>query len=197
MEIKATDISPGYDLKDRTIPGTRLPTKPTSTYLQNLNDDRREAILQFHADHSDLIERSRGSQTKHQAWEGGYVDHLGEIFRIAEANYFALSAIRPLLFTLDAAVIVLYFHDVEKIWKYTTGLPVGFDKDQYYDKTLKEKYGILFSPDERNALHYIHGESDSEYDPHVRKAGPLAAFCHAADILSARMWFDEGKGLGV
>ena len=51
--------------------------------------------------------------------------------------------------------------------------------------------------EERNALHYIHGESHKEYDPLVRKAGPLAAFCHAADTLSARMWFDEGRGLGA
>ena len=197
MEIKVTDGSPGNDLKDQTIAGTRLPTKPAVAYLLNLSDERREAILRFHADYSDLIEQSRGSKTKHQAWQGGYVDHLGEIFRIAEASYSALSAIRPLPFTLDAAVIVLYFHDVEKIWKYTTGLPADFDKDRYYDETLKTVYGIVFSEEERNGLHYIHGESDSEYDPHVRKAGPLAAFCHAADILSARMWFDEGRGLGV
>jgi len=198
MDIKVPDIgSAHHDLKDKVLSGTRLPTKPALTYLQNLNDERREAVLEFHGDYLDLIERSRGSKTKHQAWEGGYVDHLGEIFRIAEANYAALSAIRPLPFTLDSAVIVLYFHDVEKIWKYTTGLSPDFDKDQYYDKTLKEDYGIEFSAEERNGLHYIHGESDSEYDPHVRKAGPLAAFCHAADILSARMWFNEGRGLGV
>ena len=197
METKATDRNPDRDLKNQAFVGGRLPSKTALTYLENLNDVRRDAILQFHTDHSELIERSRGSQTKHQAWEGGYVDHLGEIFRIAAANYSALSAIRPLPFTLDAALIVLYFHDVEKIWKYTTGLPAGFDKDRYYDITLKEEYGIVFSPEERNGLHYIHGESDSEYDPRVRKAGPLAAFCHAADILSARMWYDEGRGLGV
>ena len=195
--IQATNGSPDNDLTGQIVAGTRLSTKPVLTYLRNLSDERRDAILKFHADHSELIERSRGSKTKHQAWEGGYVDHLGEIFRIAEANYSALSAIRPLPFTPDAAVIVLYFHDVEKIWKYTTGLPKDFDKDRYYDKTLKEVYGIVFSDEERNGLHYIHGESDSEYDPHVRKAGPLAAFCHAADIISARMWFNEGSGLGV
>jgi hypothetical protein len=53
------------------------------------------------------------------------------------------------------------------------------------------------SEEERNALHYVHGESDKDYDPHVRKAGRLAAFCHVADHLSARLWFDEGKGLGA
>jgi hypothetical protein len=185
------------DLKGHTIDGARVQTKPVLTYLQELTDERRDAILQFHTEHLELIESSRGSNTKHQAWKGGYVDHLGEVFRIAEAHYGALSAIRPLSFTLDAAVIVLYFHDVEKIWKYTTGLDADFDKDRYYDQTLKDVYGIEFSAEERNGLRYIHGESDSEYDPNVRKAGPLAAFCHAADILSARMWFDEGKGLGV
>lgn len=99
-------------------------------------------------------------------------------------------------FTLASALIVLYFHDVEKIWKYTTGLPEGFDKDRFYDEVLPREYNVAFSPEERNALHYVHGESDSEYSPTERKAGPLAALCHSADHISARMWHSDGQGLG-
>lgn len=185
------------DLKTVAIARSDVLAKSLLTYLHGLADPRRDSILRFHNEHATLINISRGSQTKHQAWAGGYADHLAEILRIAEVNYGALSTIRQLPFCLDSAIIVLYFHDVEKIWKYTTGLPPNFNKDSFFDSTLRERYGIVFSAEELNALHYIHGESDAEYDPLVRKAGPLAAFCHAADILSARMWFDEGKGLGA
>lgn len=166
-------------------------------YLSRLEDPRREKILDFHRQHEPQIATSKGSQVKHQAWPGGYQDHLAECFRIAESTFQALTAsMRAVPFTLPSALIVLYFHDVEKIWKYTTGLPANFDKDQFYDVTLPQQYGIVFSPEERNALHYIHGESEAEYSPTERKAGPLAAFCHTADHLSARMWHAEGKGLG-
>ena len=195
--VKTSDDDSHRDVKSDAILRPSVLSKTLLMYLQSLTDNRRELILDFHREHSELIHASRGSQTKHQAWTGGYVDHLAEIFRIAEASYAALNSIRSLPFSLDQALIVLYFHDIEKIWKYTKGLPKGFDKDRYFDVTLREKYGITFSANERNALHYIHGEPDAEYDPLIRKAGPLAAFCHAADILSARMWFDEGKGLGV
>ncbi len=161
-----------------------------------LQDPRREKILDFYKEHKGLIEQAKGSSVKHQAWPGGYCDHLAECFRIAESSFHTLSQIRPLPFTLASAVIVLFFHDVEKIWKYTIGLPSDFDKDRFYDLTLSEKYGIRFSAEERNALHYVHGESEAEYSPTERKAGPLAAFCHTADITSARVWPFDGQGLG-
>lgn len=165
-------------------------------FLQEIEDPRREALLKFHATHKSEIELSWGSKSKHQAWTGGYLDHLAEIFRIAESIYHSLSEQRTLPFSLSSAIVVLYFHDIEKIWKYTIGLSDYFDKHQYLFETLAEEYQIKFSPEEVNALKHIHGESEADYNPETRIMGPLAAFCHCADTLSARLWFDEGKGLG-
>lgn len=165
-------------------------------FLMELEDPRRETILKFHTNHKSEIEISWGSKSKHQAWSGGYLDHLAEVFRIAESMYESLSKQHDLNFCLSSAIVVLYFHDVEKIWKYTTGLPNYFDKHKYLFKTLAKEHQIKFSSEEINALKYIHGESEADYNPDTRIMGPLAAFCHCADTLSARLWFDEGKGLG-
>ena len=175
---------------------SRDKTKRVLDFLQEIEDSRRWAVLHFHKTHKSKIELAWGSKSKHQAWPGGYLDHLAETFRIAESIYEGLSKQRDLPFSLNSAIVVLYFHDVEKIWKYTTGLPDTFDKNTYLFETLLEQYHIEFSLGEINALKYIHGESEADYNPETRVMGPLAAFCHCADTLSARLWFDEGKGLG-
>lgn len=170
--------------------------KTCEILLWELEDPRRDRILQFHEIYRTEVEASWGSKSKHQAWPGGYVDHLAETFRMAEVMYDSLSQLHPLPFSRDSAVIVLYFHDLEKIWKYTHGLPEGFDKTKFLFETLAKDYEIKFTPEEANALRYIHGEPEAEYNPDTRLMGPLAAFCHSIDTMSARMWHDEGRGLG-
>ncbi|MEM6252260.1 MAG: hypothetical protein AAF821_05000 [Cyanobacteria bacterium P01_D01_bin.156] len=170
--------------------------KTGEMFLQELEDARREKILQFHEIHRAEIESSWGSKSKHQAWPGGYMDHLTETFRMVETMYEGLSKLHPLPFSRDSAIIVLYYHDVEKIWKYTVGLPKDFDKGTFLFETLATDYKIKFSPAEVNALRYIHGEPEAEYNPDTRLMGPLAAFCHSIDTMSARMWHHEGQGLG-
>lgn len=172
------------------------PVPSVESVLSGLQDPRRDAVLRFHQVHRPQIEMAWGSKAKHQAWPGGYLDHIAETFRIATALYASLGQLRSVPFSLDGAMIVLYFHDVEKIWKYTTGLPVGFDKDRFWFHTLVTDYGLDFSADEANALRYIHGEPEAEYNPDTRIMGPMGAFCHAVDTLSARLWPEEGRGLG-
>lgn len=171
-----------------------LKNKTLSDYLRDLKDPRREAIIGFHTKFSDLIMRSKGSKSKHQPWDGGYADHLTEIFAISEIMYNSIGKFRKLPFSLDSALIVGYFHDIEKIWKYTTGEII--DKPYWYDVKLKEM-GIEFTPEERNALKYIHGEGEKDYNPDTRMMKELASFCHMADTFSARLWYDHGKGSAV
>ena len=178
------------------LSSTRVASKTCEDFLNELSDHRRDQISRFHNNYRTEIEASWGSQSKHQAWPGGYIDHLAETFRMAEVLYESLSRLHDLPFSRDSAIVVLYFHDVEKIWKYTTGLPKGFDKEQFLFGTLQEEFDIVFSPEEVNALKFIHGESATEYDPQKRLMGRLAAFCHSIDTMSARMWYDEGRGLG-
>jgi hypothetical protein len=154
-------------------------------YLKTLDDPRKEAIISFHNDHLSLMLEAQGSNFNHQAWKGGYLHHIEECFNIANAMYDALSKIRPLPFRLSEAFIVLYFHDIEKIWKYTTKEVI--DKNHYYQATLPEKYNITFSDTELNALKYIHGENQ-DYTNKKRVMNELAAFCHVVDTISARIW---------
>jgi hypothetical protein len=55
---------------------------------------------------------------KHQAWEGGYVDHLQETMNIGIDLYKTFSQRRDLTFTLSDLFIVLFLHDLEKPFKY-------------------------------------------------------------------------------
>ena len=165
-------------------------------YLEQLDDPRKEKILAFHQAYKELMEIAQGSFAKHQAWFGGYQDHIAECFRIAEAMYLGLQKIRQVPIKLSSAFVVLYFHDIEKMWKYSQGLPPNFDKQCFYRQELKEIYGIELTTDELSALKYIHGELQEEYNATTRLMSPLASFCHCVDTLSARMWYDEGRNLG-
>lgn len=111
---------------------------------------------------------------------------------LAENFYREMSAARPLLFSLGDAVLVLYLHDLEKPWKYLDPFARFADEDEEHGfvNEVCARYGIELSDDHRNALCYIHGEGEA-YSQAERRQGPLAAFCHACDVLSARVWHDE------
>lgn len=69
-------------------------------------------------DHRGRMETAPGSSHNHQAWHGGYRDHIVECLNIARSLHAALAEIRPLPFSLADALTVLYLHDLEKPWKY-------------------------------------------------------------------------------
>jgi|APCry1669188879_1035177.scaffolds.fasta_scaffold02692_6 hypothetical protein len=158
-------------------------------YLESLEDERKEFILKFHKDHLPLMLEAKGSMCNHQAWKGGYLDHIQECFNIAESIYGALCKIHSLPFKLSECFVVLYFHDIEKIWKYTINEII--DKKLYYKTILQENYSIIFSEQEQNALKYIHGENEY-YSSKKRVMNELAAFCHSVDTISSRIWHGEG-----
>jgi hypothetical protein len=158
---------------------------PINEEIAKINDPRTKAILFFHDQHKEIMSRARGSSKNHQWWIGGYRDHIYETLIIARLLYKTMNDFRPLPFLLDSALIVLYFHDIEKITKYTTG--AEFDKDHFYKEGIK-KYQISFTDEELNALTYIHGENQ-HYSNQKRTMNELAAFCHCVDTISARIWF--------
>lgn len=165
-------------------------------YLKYLYEDPSYAgVMKFHQDHEQLILTAKGSKSKHQAWPGGYLDHLVECIEIGGQMMDGLRLIRPLPFSFESVIKVLYFHDIEKMFKYS-GVPmcdpkhpeVFSDKMKFYREIMPAEWGIEFTAEELNALENIHGEVN--YGEH-RVAGPLAAFCHCCDMLSARMWHDK------
>ena len=161
--------------------------------LMDLAEPRRAAVQAWFDAHWDAIASAPGSSSNHQTWPGGFLDHTLQLLQTAERLFATLPDIHPLPtgIDLDAAKTVLLFHDVEKPFKYTTGLPAGWDKQRYLTHDLAQHWGITFSSIEINALTYVHGEGD-DYRKGVRVMNPLAAFVHSCDILSARVWFDRG-----
>lgn len=158
----------------------------TYPQLQNLYQDFQEIICV-----------SPGSSSNHQTWEGGYVGHIYEICRIAQVQFSALQRIRPLPFELHKAYAVLFFHDIEKPFKYVANNSKWTEilKDQgekEFKKQLIEKYQIPFTSEELNAIQYIHGEGN-DYQKGKRVMNELATFCHSCDVISARIWFDHPR----
>lgn len=165
--------------------------------LDLLDGPHRYDCQAFMRKHGELFNTSKGSATKHQPWPGGYRDHITEVMRIAYVTYHALSTIRPLPFTLSAALLCCFLHDIEKVWKHAPkekltwvengpGLRVCLPIDK--DKILADYFHL--TDEHRNAIKYAHGEGE-DYHPTERIQGPLGAFVHHCDNTSARIWFDK------
>jgi len=151
-------------------------------YINKFGDNRKEQWLLFHKEHLPLMKVKQGSGSNHQAWAGGYYHHIAECFSIARKMHDSFYSDLP--FTLSEVLMVLYFHDIEKL-----GLVSSEDKIKFLE-TFPDKYGFGLTVKERHAIHYIHGEGN-EYSKTKRVMGRLCAFCHCVDVLSARLWHDR------
>jgi hypothetical protein len=139
--------------------------------------------------------KSKGSSNNHQAWEGGYIDHVTEAMNIACQQYVWMRRARRLPFELHEALEVMFLHDLEKPWKYSADPDPKIktkDDRKLFRNQMIEAFHIKLTDDQWNALRYVEGVPDCEYTPGERTMGELAAFCHCCDILSARMWWDRG-----
>lgn len=190
---------------------TQILQKNLPQLLKEIDDPRQEIILKIYNDYKDLFHYAAGSTFNHQAWEGGYADHIVECLRINDITYDALKTIRPLNFTKASAAIVLFFHDIEKPFRYgkkTDARCVPWQK-KFQDaphawenakweilSDIQKSYGLKFSDDEINGLKYTHGEGN-DHRKDARIASPLAAHVHHCDNTSARIWFDDGQGLSA
>lgn len=151
-------------------------------------------------EHKAALVSGRGSSYNHQAWEGGYIDHVVETMNIACQLYRTLNGLRKLPFELHEALEVMFLHDIEKPFKVGDKLlyngnilPASKDNRKSFRASLIQSYEIVLTPAQENALRYVEGVPDSEYTPGERTMGELATFCHACDILSARLWHDKGS----
>ncbi len=150
----------------------------TKRDLESHKDDNNLVwqIIRFHVANFELINKAKGSESKHQAWEGGYRDHVELCIEIADRMYRILKQ----TFNFWDIFVVLYLHDIEKIWKYTTGEIVDKEK-------ILEKFSL--TDEQRIAIKYIHGEGNDYCKE--RKMNELGALCHAADVLSSRLFWDK------
>lgn len=136
-----------------------------------------------------------GSLTKHQNWDGGYRDHVTDIMNIAENLYDSLVNLRPLPFTKNDALFILFLHDLNKLLSfavqdglYTRKCSVADSEVLKYQYLAASEY--VLSNSELNALKYVHGEG-KDHNPNTRVMNELAAFVHCCDTISARIWYDK------
>jgi hypothetical protein len=171
----------------------------TIDHLVDLIDEpNRIGCSKLLAENRELFQHVQGSSHNHQAWEGGYLDHVTEVMNIGRVLYFLLSSLRPLPFSLSDILLATFLHDVEKPWKYeisSTGelvhKPDMQTKAQHQAFRMQKliEYKIQLTPEQENALKYAEGEI-SDYSNKERKMAPLAALAHMCDVASARLWFD-------
>lgn len=167
--------------------------------LEMIDEPNYSACLRIYSENYSIFQEARGSLRNHQAWVGGYLNHVQESLNIAILFYNLLNSIRSLNFSLSDALVVIFLHDIEKPWKYRKGkngetevipeLQTREARDKFRFQKIKD-YGIVLSSEQENGLKYIEGEV-SNYTNKERVMSPLAAFCHLADIVSARIWFNH------
>ena len=163
-----------------------------------ISGPNRSACFRILRNNRKLFQTVQGSTNNHQAWLGGYFDHVQEIMNIAIALYVELNTLRPLPFSLSDALLVVFLHDIEKPWKYefhdgqlhhTNAFKTKAQAHEFRAQKLKE-YGIVLTLEQENGMRYVEGEFE-DYSNRQRVMGPLAALCHMADVASARIWFDH------
>ncbi len=169
--------------------------------LAKIDEPNRHACEKLYVENRKLWERSPGSTNNHQAWPGGYIDHITEAMNICIALYKSLSTVRPLTFSLSDALLVIFLHDLEKPWKYERKTDGQLHhkakmqtKDQHQDFRMRKaaEYGIVLTEEHKNGIKYAEGELN-DYSSRKRVMSPLAAFAHMCDVCSARIWHDHPK----
>jgi len=167
----------------------------------------RESCRALMRDHGPRLAEAWGSSHNHQAWPGGYLDHVRDVMNIAIALHDTLSGFRFLPFSLSDALLVLFLHDIEKPWKSdyhklvyeNLGLGTGVDNcglewtkrvRSIVRNIILRDYGFELTQEQENAMRYVEGEGN-EYMSTRRVMNELAAFCHMCDVASARIFHSK------
>jgi hypothetical protein len=168
---------------------------PFGELLQRVDEPYRSAFRRLLAEHEKRFRSARGSSHNHQAWTGGYIDHIREVMNAAVVLYDALGSLRPLPFSLSDALVVLFVHDLEKPWAYEEVEGVwnrreGFKENAHAFRLAKlAEVGVTLPAELERGVFFVEGEG-SQYSNRSRGMSPLAAFCHMCDVASARLWHD-------
>ena len=132
--------------------------------LNMIEEPNRTISFKILRENIDLFSKVQGSTNNHQAWEGGYLDHITEVMNIACLLYHSLNNARKLPFSLSDSLFILYLHDIEKplrfessgdgSWKNKDSLETKEQKQDFRERKLRE-YGIILTEEQENALKYV------------------------------------------
>ena len=158
--------------------------------LLYVDEPQRKCCHDFWIANFERLDRASGSSHNHQAWVGGYRDHITDAMNIGLFLYNTLSGLGKLPFTVSDALLVIFLHDIEKLWKDEPRL-VDHLKSKVNRKAFRRdkiaEFGFELTEAHWNAINYIEGEGD-DYSNKRRVMNELAAFCHMCDVASARIW---------
>lgn len=167
--------------------------------LKKMDFKQRIVCDRIRGDFASSFDVIPGSSHNHQAWRGGYKDHIEEIMNVACVLYESLGGRRKLRFSLSDALFLLFLHDMDKVFHCEVTASGFLWKSEYtkssikeIEKLLKKRYRYSLREDQINALKYVHGEGKG-YSLQKRVMNPLSAFIHCCDIISARIWFNKGR----
>ena len=172
-----------------------LTYRPIEELLELIDEPNRAACKRLLSENHKLFEETPGSSHNHQAWKGGYIDHITDGMNILRVLYEALAARgRPFPFSLSDVMLVFYLHDLEKPWAYEAGegdklvRRAGMETKegaQAFRLAKAREHGIVLTPDHEKGIRYAEGIVGG-YSPYDRVTIPLGAFCHMGDHWSAR-----------
>lgn len=160
-----------------------------SEMIDMIDEPNRTACHKIYVDNKKLFEKMPGSSYNHQAWVGGYGDHVAEVMNICVLLY-PVYNIRTLNFSLSDSLLIMYAHDLEKLWR--TGDTYDKAVERSFRFSKLNEYGFILTEQHINAFEYVEGERD-DYSNKKRVMNELAGFCHVADVTSARVWHDYGQ----
>lgn len=162
--------------------------------LKHVSLERQDLCRDLMAKHRDRLKAAPGSGGAHHAWPGGYLEHVLQCMRLAVDLRLVLP--RPAAVSVQDAVLVMFLHDLEKPWRYVAPVDPRAagsknERGSFRDELIRGA-GIVLTDGQAEAVRHVEGEGD-DYVPGGRAMSPLAAFCHACDVISARILFDEGR----
>lgn len=151
-----------------------------------------------------LIRTAPGSRGAHQAFIGGYQEHMRQTMMIS-SHLYELATLTNLFdhlpqeehFTESDALLVMFLHDIEKpfLFQVQPDGSIAFRRHMTKPERTAFRDDFIqrfeFQLDDRhtNALDFVEGVRDHLYVPGQRADKPLAALCHAADNMSARAYY--------
>ncbi len=170
--------------------------------IELISEPARSSCKHILQDNRSLFESARGSTHNHQAWAGGYIDHVTDGMNYARQLYILeVSLGRPIPFSLSDVLLIFFLHDLEKPWRILvdasghasnkSGLDTKSAFKMFREDKLRE-YGIVLTEAQMNALTYVEGEG-VHYRSTERVMNELAGFCHMIDVWSARVRHDYPK----
>lgn len=171
---------------------------PLDALITLMEPEHARVCREICEEYSTIIYKIPGSNTKHQAWEGGFISHVEEAMNIGLNLFEMLDERRKLDMAKSDVLFCIFLHDFDKLLRYKvhsdgswSRKPYNKDYHEIAVKKLATAYHYNLTLEQKNALKYAHGEGD-DHHPTDRIILPLGTIVHCADIISARVWYDYG-----